>query len=54
MSIQSCVPIRSEWEIVAARQAGRKIAKEIGFGNVDQARNYDGNFRIGSKHILIC
>lgn len=38
MGIQSCVRVRNEWEIVAARQAGRNIAKEIGFGNVDQAR----------------
>ncbi|MEB1805779.1 MAG: anti-sigma regulatory factor [Bacillaceae bacterium] len=35
---QSCVEVKSEWEIVAARQAGRNLAKEIGFGTVDQAR----------------
>lgn len=28
----------NEWDIVAARQLGRKISKEIGFGTVDQAR----------------
>ncbi len=35
---QTCVEVRSEWSIVAARQAGRAVAKEIGFGSVDQAR----------------
>lgn len=35
---QTCVEVRTEWSIVAARQAGRTIAKEIGFGTVDQAR----------------
>ncbi|MFN7252737.1 MAG: anti-sigma regulatory factor [Anaerobacillus sp.] len=35
---QTCVEVKSEWSIVAARQAGRTIAKEIGFGSVDQAR----------------
>ncbi|OIJ14581.1 ATP-binding protein [Anaerobacillus arseniciselenatis] len=35
---QTCVEVRSEWSIVAARQAGRTIAKEVGFGSVDQAR----------------
>jgi serine/threonine-protein kinase RsbT len=38
MEIQSCVKIISEWDIVAARQMGREIAKQLGFGNVDQAR----------------
>ncbi|OEH93070.1 anti-sigma regulatory factor [Bacillus solimangrovi] len=38
MSHQSCVNIQKEWDIVAARQLGRNIAKELGFGNVDQAR----------------
>ncbi|WP_456276982.1 anti-sigma regulatory factor [Bacillus sp. AK128] len=38
MEIQSCVKIISEWDIVAARQMGRDIAKELGFGTVDQAR----------------
>lgn len=27
-----------EWDIVAARQMGREIAKSLGFGTVDQAR----------------
>lgn len=35
---QSFVKIYNEWDIVAARQLGRSAAKEIGFGNVDQAR----------------
>ncbi|GAA0501638.1 serine/threonine-protein kinase RsbT [Salinibacillus aidingensis] len=35
---QSCIPIQKEWDIVAARQQGRDIAKKIGFGSVDQAR----------------
>ncbi|MBB5174210.1 anti-sigma regulatory factor [Texcoconibacillus texcoconensis] len=38
MQVQTRVDIHSEWGIVAARQAGRKLAKEIGFGSVDQAR----------------
>lgn len=38
MSIQSCVTIINEWDIVAARQIGRNVAKELGFGTVDQAR----------------
>ncbi|TDQ36720.1 anti-sigma regulatory factor [Aureibacillus halotolerans] len=38
MNIQSCVEVVKEWDIVAARQLGRNVAKDIGFGNVDQAR----------------
>lgn len=38
MGIQSCVKIQTEWDIVAARQLGRNVAKELGFGTVDQAR----------------
>ncbi|PLS04862.1 anti-sigma regulatory factor [Neobacillus cucumis] len=38
MENQSSVKILSEWDIVAARQLGRNIAKELGFGTVDQAR----------------
>jgi serine/threonine-protein kinase RsbT len=38
MGIQSCVNIINEWDIVAARQLGRNVAKEIGFGTIDQAR----------------
>ncbi|MGM9924938.1 MAG: anti-sigma regulatory factor [Bacillus sp. (in: firmicutes)] len=35
---QSYVKIVNEWDIVAARQLGRNVAKEQGFGTVDQAR----------------
>ncbi|MDG5472820.1 anti-sigma regulatory factor [Jeotgalibacillus sp. ET6] len=38
METQSCVTILNEWDIVAARQLGRNVAKELGFGTVDQAR----------------
>lgn len=38
MDLNSCVNIKQEWDIVAARQLGRDIAKQIGFGLVDQAR----------------
>ena len=38
MNNQSCVTIINEWDIVAARQLGRNVAKELGFGTVDQAR----------------
>lgn len=35
---RTCVEVKTEWSIVAARQAGRTMAKEVGFGSVDQAR----------------
>lgn len=38
MKDQPCVEVKNEWGIVAARQAGRTLSKEIGFGSVDQAR----------------
>ncbi|QKY71213.1 anti-sigma regulatory factor [Lentibacillus sp. CBA3610] len=38
MDLQSCVKIEKEWDIVKARQLGRDISREIGFGTVDQAR----------------
>lgn len=38
MDLQSCVTIQKEWDIVAARQLGRDIARKTGFGTVDQAR----------------
>lgn len=38
MESESCVKIMTEWDIVAARQLGRNVAKELGFGSVDQAR----------------
>jgi serine/threonine-protein kinase RsbT len=38
MENESYVKIRSEWDIVAARQLGRNMAKKLGFGTVDQAK----------------
>ncbi|MCL6572378.1 MAG: anti-sigma regulatory factor [Bacillus sp. (in: Bacteria)] len=38
MESESYVKIMTEWDIVAARQLGRNVAKELGFGTVDQAR----------------
>lgn len=38
MKDESSVEILTEWDIVAARQLGRNVAKELGFGTVDQAR----------------
>ncbi|MRG87215.1 anti-sigma regulatory factor [Salinibacillus xinjiangensis] len=38
MQFQSFIPIKKEWDIVAARQQGRDMSKQIGFGSVDQAR----------------
>ena len=38
MENESSIKIVSEWDIVAARQLGRNLAKELGFGTVDQAR----------------
>lgn len=32
------IKIQNEWDIVAARQEGRQLAKKMGFGEVDQAR----------------
>jgi serine/threonine-protein kinase RsbT len=34
----SCVRIQKEWDIVGARHVARDMAKELGFGIVDQAR----------------
>ncbi|MDF2792142.1 MAG: serine/threonine protein kinase [Neobacillus sp.] len=38
MGYESSIKILSEWDIVTARQQGRNIAKELGFGTVDQTR----------------
>lgn len=38
MESESYVKIFTEWDIVAARQLGRNVAKELEFGTVDQAR----------------
>src|SRR5699024_1306982 len=37
MDHNSCVTIQKEWDIVAARQLGRDVSKDVGFGTVDQA-----------------
>ncbi|WP_152655451.1 anti-sigma regulatory factor [Oceanobacillus sp. CFH 90083] len=60
MSPRSCVNIHKEWDIVGARQLGREMAKEIGFGNVDQARiatavsELARNIYLYAKHGQIC
>jgi len=33
-----CIPLHSDLDIVAARIEGRNLAKELGFGIIDQAR----------------
>lgn len=38
MKSQACIKIKKEWDIVGARQIGREIAINVGFGTVDQAR----------------
>lgn len=38
MAFCPCIQIEKELDIVGARQIGRDIAKEIGFGTVGQAR----------------
>ncbi|MCP8618087.1 anti-sigma regulatory factor [Salirhabdus salicampi] len=38
MNSKSCITIKKEWDIVGARQSGRDLANDIGFGSVDQAR----------------
>lgn len=38
MKENSSVKIKKEWDIVGARQIGRDLARDIGFGTVDQAR----------------
>lgn len=35
---QSTILIHNEWDIIIARQKGRRLAYKIGFGIVDQAR----------------
>jgi serine/threonine-protein kinase RsbT len=36
--LKSSINIKNEWDIVEARQLGRDIARDLGFGTVDQAR----------------
>ena len=38
MPSERIVPIRSDLDIVTARVEGRELAKELGFGVIDQAR----------------
>ncbi len=38
MPREKIVPIRSDLDIVTARVEGRELAKELGFGVIDQAR----------------
>ena len=38
MPRERAVPIRSDLDIVTARVEGRELAKELGFGVIDQAR----------------
>ena len=38
MPKERIVPVRSDLDIVTARVEGRELAKEIGFGVIDQAR----------------
>lgn len=32
------IPVRNDLDIIAARVEGRNLAKELGFGKIDQAR----------------
>jgi len=38
MPRERTIPIRSDLDIVTARVEGRELAKELGFGVIDQAR----------------
>jgi serine/threonine-protein kinase RsbT len=35
---EQCIPVKTDLDIVSARVEGRNLAKEMGFGTVDQAR----------------
>ena len=35
---ERCVPVKTDLDIVSARVEGRDLAKELGFGTIDQAR----------------
>ena len=35
---EQCIPVKSDLDIVSARVEGRNLAKEMGFGTIDQAR----------------
>lgn len=38
MAEERCIPINSDFDIVAARVEARNLAREMGFGLIDQAR----------------
>jgi serine/threonine-protein kinase RsbT len=35
---ERCIPVKTDLDIVSARVEGRHLAKELGFGTIDQAR----------------
>jgi serine/threonine-protein kinase RsbT len=35
---ERCIPVKTDLDIVSARVEGRSLAKELGFGTIDQAR----------------
>ena len=35
---EQCIPVKTDLDIVSARVEGRNLAKEMGFGTIDQAR----------------
>ncbi|HID64913.1 MAG TPA: anti-sigma regulatory factor [Anaerolineae bacterium] len=35
---ERCIPVKTDLDIVSARVEGRNLAKELGFGTIDQAR----------------
>jgi serine/threonine-protein kinase RsbT len=35
---ERCVPVKTDLDIVSARVEGRNLARELGFGTIDQAR----------------
>ncbi|WP_139491920.1 anti-sigma regulatory factor [Brevibacillus dissolubilis] len=38
MAVPCSIPIKNEQDIVLARQVGRNLAKELGYGNIEQSR----------------
>lgn len=35
---ERCIPVKTDLDIVSARLEGRSLARELGFGSIDQAR----------------
>jgi serine/threonine-protein kinase RsbT len=35
---ERCIPVKTDLDIVSARLEGRSLARELGFGTIDQAR----------------